>query len=129
MNAKLPAELLNAWNDREGPVILTTVDAVGTPNSIYAGIAHLTSDGRLAVTDNYFFKTKANIDARTKACLLFITKQGNAYQIKGTIDYHTIGPLYDEMLLWSDPKHPRKGVAVLNALEVFRGSEKVLYDI
>ncbi|MBN2035674.1 MAG: pyridoxamine 5'-phosphate oxidase family protein, partial [Chitinispirillaceae bacterium] len=73
MSFALPDEVLTAWNDRDGPVVLSTVDADGTPNSIYASIAHLTSDGRLAVTDNYFDKTKANIDARTSACLLFIT--------------------------------------------------------
>lgn len=124
MSSVLPDEVLAAWNDREGPVVLTTVDPAGTPNSIYAGIAHLTGDGRLAVCDNYFDKTKANIDAQTKACLLFITKQRKSYQVKGTIDYHTSGPLYEEMLSWSDPKHPRKGVAVLNPLEVYKGSKK-----
>ena len=125
MITRLPDEVLAAWDDRDGPIVLTTIDVNGTPNSIYAGITHLTSDGRLAVTDNYFFKTKANIDAQTKACLLFLTKNRKAYQIKGTIDYYATGPLYDEMLAWSDPKHPRKGVAVLNALEVYSGRNKI----
>ena len=126
MKSALPEEALSAWNNREGPVVLTTVDAAGMPNSIYASIAHLTSDGRLAVCDNYFEKTKANIDAATKACLLFITKRRKSYQIKGTIDYHTSGPLFDEMLTWADPKHPRKGIALLNALEVYNGKNKIV---
>jgi uncharacterized protein len=121
----LPQEVITAWNDREGPVVLTTVDAEGTPNSIYASIAHLTSDGCLAVCDNYFYKTKANIDAQTRACLLFITKDRMAYQIKGTIDYRISGPLYDEMLAWADPKYPRKGVALLTVSSVFRGKERL----
>ena len=121
----LPGEINDAWKEREGPVVLTTVDAGGTPNSIYASIAHLTSDGRLAVCDNYFDKTKENIDARTGACLLFITKNRKAYQIKGTIDYHASGPLYEEMLSWSDPRHPRKGVAVLNPESIYRGKDRL----
>jgi predicted pyridoxine 5'-phosphate oxidase superfamily flavin-nucleotide-binding protein len=121
----LPDEVLAAWNDRERTVVLTTVDAGGRPNSIYASIAHLTNDGRLAVCDNYFDKTKANIDARTGACLLFITKSRKSYQVKGTIDYHSGGPLYEEMLSWSDPKHPRKGVAVLNPESIYRGKDRI----
>lgn len=122
---QLPAEVLAAWRDREGPLVLTTVDVDGTPNSIYAGIAARTLDGRLAVTDNYFDKTKSNIDARTKACLLFITKSRKSYQIKGTIDYHAGGPIFEEMLSWSDPKHPRKGVAVMNPEAVYRGRDRL----
>lgn len=125
MLEQLPEEILAAWNDREGPVVLSTVDACGTPNSIYAGIAHLTTDGRLAVCDNYFNKTKKNIDAGTKACLLFLAKNRKSYQVKGTIDYHISGQLYDEMLSWSDPKHPRKGMAVLNVETIYRGKDKL----
>ncbi|MBN1129607.1 MAG: pyridoxamine 5'-phosphate oxidase family protein [Chitinispirillaceae bacterium] len=125
MTIPLPDEVLAAWKEREGPVVLVTVDDDHIPNAIYASIAHLMSDGRLAVTDNYFFKTKANIDAKTAACLLFITNDRKAYQIKGTIDYHTSGPLFEEMLAKSNPKYPRKGVALLNARKVFRGKDQI----
>jgi predicted pyridoxine 5'-phosphate oxidase superfamily flavin-nucleotide-binding protein len=125
MAAALPEEVQAAWKEREGPVVLVTISKEGIPNAIYASIAHLTGDNRLAVTDNYFFKTKENIDAGTKACLLFITKSRKAYQVKGTIDYFTGGPLFEEMRAWSDPKHPRKGVAVLNADAIYRGKDRL----
>jgi len=32
----LPEKVSKAWNDRKGPVILTTVDKNGIPNAIYA---------------------------------------------------------------------------------------------
>jgi hypothetical protein len=32
----LPEEVIKAWDEKSGPVILTTVDASGIPNSIYA---------------------------------------------------------------------------------------------
>ncbi|MBN1127495.1 MAG: pyridoxamine 5'-phosphate oxidase family protein [Chitinispirillaceae bacterium] len=126
MFKQLPEEVLAAWKEREGPVVLVTVDREQSPNAIYASIAHLMSDGRLAVADNYFDKTKANIDIGSKASLLFITKNRKAYQVKGTVDYRTSGPLHEEMLAWADPKHPRKGVAILNADTVFKGKEKLL---
>jgi hypothetical protein len=30
------------------------------------------------------------------------------------------------MLAWADPKHPRKGVAIVNTETVFKGKEKLL---
>ncbi|HLV31321.1 MAG TPA: pyridoxamine 5'-phosphate oxidase family protein, partial [Chitinispirillaceae bacterium] len=93
----LPIELMEAWEDREGPVVLTTTDSNGMPNSIYASIVNITNDGRIAVADNYFYKTKANIDSGSKVSVLFITKKHKSYQIKGTLEYHNDGRQYEEM--------------------------------
>ncbi|NLW30214.1 MAG: pyridoxamine 5'-phosphate oxidase family protein [Fibrobacter sp.] len=121
----LPIELMEAWEDREGPVVLTTTDSNAMPNSIYASIVNITNDGRIAVADNYFYKTKANIDSGSKASVLFITKKHKSYQVKGTLEYYSNGAQYEEMLTWADPKHPRKGVVILNATEVYSGREKL----
>ncbi|MBN1758044.1 MAG: pyridoxamine 5'-phosphate oxidase family protein [Chitinispirillaceae bacterium] len=126
MARQLPREVIDGWAEREGPVVVTTVDTAGIPNSIYASIVHLTDDGRVAVADNYFDKTAANISSGTPAVILFITGAKKAYQIKGSLEYHGSGPLYEEMLLWADPKHPRKGVALMNPDTVYHGSEKLL---
>jgi predicted pyridoxine 5'-phosphate oxidase superfamily flavin-nucleotide-binding protein len=126
MSTRLPNEVIAAWQDREGPVVLTTVNSDGVPNSIYASVVSMTADGRIAVADNYFDKTIANIRVGSKSGILFITKDHKSYQIKGGIEYCSKGPLYDEMLSWADPKHPRKGVAVLNTEEVYQGKDKLL---
>ncbi|MBN1308139.1 MAG: pyridoxamine 5'-phosphate oxidase family protein [Chitinispirillaceae bacterium] len=126
MSKKLPQEVISAWNDREGPLVATTVDAAGVPNSIYASIVNITADGRIAVADNYFNKTAANISHGGQAAILFITKGRKSYQIKGRFEYRSAGPLYEEMLTWADPKHPRKGVAVMNPEEAYCGSERLL---
>ena len=34
--ANLPESVSRAWEDRDGAVVLTTVDETGNPNSIYA---------------------------------------------------------------------------------------------
>jgi len=101
------------------------VDRRGMPNAIYAGMVNRMADGRLAVADNYFAKTKANIDAGTRASILFITKGHKSYQVKGSVEYQTAGPLYQEMLSWASPKHPRKGVVVVNTEEMYRGKDKL----
>jgi uncharacterized protein len=126
MVQRLPSEVVAGWSEREGPVVVTTVDAGGVPNSIYASIVHLSADGRISIADNYFDKTAENIAGGTPVAVLFITRNKKAYQIKGTFDYHTGGPLYQEMLEWADPKYPRKGVALLNPDTVYQGSEKLL---
>jgi uncharacterized protein len=125
MSLKLPDEVMHAWSNREGPLVLTTVDKNGFPNAIYASAVNLTSDGRIAVVDNYFTKTKSNIDYSCKVAVLFISKERKAYQLKGRIDYFDSGLIFNEMLSWADSKHPRKGVVVLNAEEIFKGKEKL----
>jgi predicted pyridoxine 5'-phosphate oxidase superfamily flavin-nucleotide-binding protein len=77
------------------------------------------------VADNYVDKTIANIRNGSKASILFIAKNRKSYQIKGAIEYHSEGPLYQEMLGWADPVHPRKGVAILNSEEVYQGKKRL----
>ena len=121
----LPEEVAKAWKEREGPLVLATVDARGLPNAIYASIVSRIADGRIAVADNYFDKTIANIRSGSKASILFITKNRKSYQIKGLVEYRREGPLYEDMLAWADPEHPRRGVAVLNPEEVYKGNERL----
>ena len=40
----LSGDILQAWEKREGPVVLTTVNAAGEPNSIYATCVGLFED-------------------------------------------------------------------------------------
>ncbi|MBN1574928.1 MAG: pyridoxamine 5'-phosphate oxidase family protein [Chitinispirillaceae bacterium] len=126
MIRQLPQEVVSAWKNREGPLVLTTVDDAGAPNSIYATIVHMTADGRISIADNYLHKTASNIKNGGTAAILFITISRKAYQIKGPLEYYNAGPLYEEMLTWADEKHPRKGVAIMNPEEVYCGSERLL---
>ena len=126
MSIKLPEEVTNAWKDREGPVVLTTVSKDGMPNAIYASIVNMVENGTIAVVDNYFNKTKQNIDSCSKVSVLFITKGHKSYQVKGSFEYHNRRGVYNEMLSWADPKHPRKGVVIVNAQEVYKGGERLV---
>lgn len=126
MTQQLPREVIDAWNERVDPLVVTTVDENGLPNSIYASIVHLTTDGRIAVADNYFDKTAENIGSGTPAVFLFITPRKKAYQIKGHLEYFKSGPQFDTMLEWADPKHPRRGVVLMNPESIYHGSRKLL---
>lgn len=121
----LPENVIQAWDDREGPVILTTVDKDGLPNSIYATCVGIFSEHKWVVADNYFQKTRANILSGSRGAILFMTKDGKAFQAKGTIEYHKNGEIYDHMKSWLDPKFPGHAAAVLKVEEVYSGAEKL----
>ena len=63
----------------------------------------------IVIADNYFAKTKKNILSGSKGSVLFITKDGTAYQAKGTIEYHREGEVFDDMKTWNPEKHPGHG--------------------
>ena len=124
--ATLPEKVSKAWEDREGPIILTTVNRDGIPNSIYATCVSIFSEDTVVVANNYFSKTLENILAGSKGTILFITKEGKSYQIKGSIEYHKEGSVYEDMKKWNPKKHPGHAAAALKVEEVYTGAEKLL---
>jgi len=77
------------------------------------------------VADNYFSKTRANILAGSLGSVLFITKDGQAYQIKGHLEYHTAGAIFDDMKQWNPPRHPGHAAVALNVEQVYSGSQRL----
>ncbi len=124
--ARIPEAASSAWEEREGPVVMSTVGSEGIPNTIYVSCVQKIADDRIVVADNKLHKTKANIHAGSRASLLYITKEKKAYQIKGSIDYQTEGPIYEDMKnRWLDKKYPGKGAVVISVDEVYSGAEKL----
>jgi len=123
--AVLPDGVMEAWDNRKGPAIFATVDGDGTPNVIYVGCCGRCGDDTLVVADNYFDKTRRNIQAGTKGAFLFMSGDGKAYQVKGSIEYHTEGPIFDEMKGWNPEKHPGLAATALKVEAVYAGAEKL----
>jgi hypothetical protein len=86
---------------------------------------NLHRDERVVVADNYFDKTRSNIKAGSKGAVLFITGDSKAYQLKGTLEYHTSGAVFDDMKDWNPSTHPGHGAAALVVDEVFSGAERI----
>ena len=124
--AALPEQVRKAWEDRKGPVIFSTVNEDGIPNAIYAGCGSKFSEDTIVVANNYFSKTLENILAGSKGSILFITKEGKSYQIKGSIEYHKEGSIFEDMKKWNPEKHPGHAAAALKVEEVYKGAEKLL---
>ena len=122
---KLPENVSKAWEQKEDAVVLTTVDENGIPNSIYATCVSKFDDETFVVADNYFNKTQKNILDGSKGSLLFITKDGKSYQLKGSFDYLTEGEVFDDMKKWNPKEHPGHAAAALKVEEVYKGGEKL----
>jgi len=122
---RIPEVVKEAWGKREGPAILATVDGSGMPNIIYVGAVGLYGDERLVIADNYFDKTRRNIKAGAKGAVLFMTSDKKAYQLKGSLEYHSAGPVFDDMKKWNPPQHPGHAAAALVVVEVYSGAQRV----
>ena len=123
--AVLPEEVKEAWKTREKAIIFNTVDKAGIPNSIYASCVKMIADDKIVVADNFFDKTRANILAGSPGSLLFITEDGKAFQIKGSIEYIKEGPIFDDMKEWVPSKLPGVAAAVLVCEKVFSGAKQL----
>jgi len=123
---QLPANVSEAWNSKNGPVVFSTVDEKGIPNAIYATCVSKYDENTILIADNYFHKTKKNIFSGSKGSVLFITKENNAFQLKGSIEYHTNGPLFDDMKKWNSEDLPGHAVAALKVDSVYSGSDRLV---
>jgi predicted pyridoxine 5'-phosphate oxidase superfamily flavin-nucleotide-binding protein len=118
--------LTQAWNDREEIAVFATVDTNRSPNAIYiTEVRHLPGEG-FVVADNYFHKTRANIQTGTRGAILFLTKGRKSFQVKGALSYHTSGTIFEFMQSWHDPKYPGVAATLLQVEEAYSGADKLL---
>jgi len=122
----LPEEVSKAWNERKGPAIFATVDGNGVPNVIYVTCVNKFSEDTIVIADNFFDKTRKNILAGSKGSILFITNEEKAFQVKGSIEYHKEGDIFEDMKKWNPKQHPGHAAAALKVEEAYSGSEKLL---
>jgi len=122
----IPEKVIEAWDNKSGPAIFTTVDKSGNPNSVYVTCLSRYDNSTFIIADNYFEKTRQNIFAGSRASLLFITGKGESLQLKGSVELFSSGEYFDDMKKWNPEKHPGRAAAVLTVDEAFAGSEKLL---
>lgn len=122
----LTNEVIQAWENRQEPIILTTVDKEGIPNAIYASCVSKYDDETLVVANNHFQKTRTNILSGCQVSLLFRTKDWKTYQIKGEVEYHTEGDIYDDMKDWNSPHRAGHAAAAIKVKQVYSGAKQLV---
>lgn len=125
----LPQAVIEALENRKGPVVFTTVAPDGTPNSAWVGCVDKCDEDGILLADNYFHKTRANILAGSKGSVLWITEDGTSYQVKGRIEYLKEGALYEQMrelVKGLSADLPGVAATVVRIEEAYSGAEKLL---
>lgn len=78
------------------------------------------------IANNYFSKNLKNIRTGSRGAVLFITKDGTSCQIKGSIEDHREGPVFDDIKTWNPKEHPGHSATAVKVEEVYAGAERPL---
>jgi hypothetical protein len=111
-------------------VVMGTASSTGVPNAVPIGIARSIDAETLVFVDNYFLKTRANLEENPRVSLTFWDmeeKEGvlvtrSAYQLKGTVKIEDSGPLYDKIrteVKAIRPELPARAIVLAKIEEIF----------
>ncbi len=120
------ASLKKAWEDREGPIVFTTVGNDGNPNNIYATNVNMYGDDKIVIANKYIDRSMKERLPDSTGSLVFVTNDKKLYLVKGNIHYEFGGKNYKFMKSWSEDRHPGHGAAVVDIEEVYENGEKVV---
>ncbi len=107
------------------PSILATASADGVPNISYLSHVEFVDDAHVAVSNQFFSKTAANLQANNQATLLLVDpRDGDQYRLNVTFDRSLdAGALFDAMaaqLSASSAQIGMQGVMRLRGVDLYR---------
>jgi len=105
--AIMSAEVQNLFKE-VSDVVFTTVSADGQPNSCVVGMKAVIDDETVYLSDQFFKKTLANVQANSKVAILF-WKGVEAYELHGTARYVNGGAEFEEQKAWVDAAFEQMG--------------------
>jgi hypothetical protein len=114
--ALLPEIVYNALQELKSPAVFSTTGKDGTPNACWVALFEFKSQDSLLINDSVF---------SSKGSILILTDKFKAYQIKGSLVYHTDGPLFDYMRAHVEEIHARVAAVELKVEEVWEGEKKL----
>ena len=99
-------------------VVFATADANGQPNASIVGIKFVIDDETVYLSDQFFKKTLANVQANEKVSIVFWEGQ-NAYQIHGTASYVNEGEQFAQLKSQADGIFAQMGLPIVAKGGVF----------
>ena len=108
--AVMPAEVQDLFK-KVSDVVFTTASADGQPNSCIVGMKAVIDDETVYLSDQFFKKTLANVQANPKVAIVF--RQGSeAYELYGTARYVNEGAEFEAQKAWVDAAFEGMGLPI-----------------
>ena len=123
--AKLPEAVRKAI-DKQDVFSIATCSSDGIPNVVYVSWLKVIDEDTVLIADNYFDKTHSNILSNPKIAFVVRDKDKGSFQVKGTIERLTDGPIFEEMQEWVRNDLPRVAAVVLHVEEVYNGVKRLI---
>ena len=108
--AKIPQEAQQVFNEVKCVVFLTAREDA-QPNGSIVGMKKIIDDETIYLSDQFFKKTFANVQANEKVAVVF-WGDGGAYQIYGTARYVSEGPEFEEQAAWVNAAFEQMGMPI-----------------
>lgn len=122
--AQLPDEVKKAISKQELFCVATS-SSKGIPNVAYIKYLKVIDDQTILIADNYLNKTRDNILSNGKIAFAVLDDKKGSFQIKGTAERLTKGPMFDEVQEWAVDTLPRVAAVVMKVEEIYNGAELI----
>ncbi len=86
--------------NKQRTFVFSTADKKGVPNAIPIGAVKLIDDETILASDQFLNKTLANMKENPVVAISFWDKF-EGYQIKGQVEIHTQGEMFEETTEWA----------------------------
>ncbi len=111
-------------------IAVATATKSGIPNVAPLGYLFFLNDETLILVDNFFLKTRKNMDENPMVAVSFwqmeekdgVLKVTDAYQVKGKVMIEESGPLYEKIkaeVKSRRPEHPVKAIVLMKVEEIY----------
>ena len=92
-------------------VVFSTASADGQPNSCIVGMKAVIDDETIYLSDQFFKKTLANVQANAKVAVVF-WKGTDAFELYGTARYVNEGAEFETQKAWVDAAFEQMGMPI-----------------
>ena len=92
-------------------VAFSTATTDGQPNTCIVGMKKIIDDETVYMSDQFFKKTLANLQANPKVAITF-WEGGKAYQLHGTATYINEGAQFEEQAAWVNAAFEGMGLPI-----------------
>ena len=104
----MPENVQKAFKEIDN-VVFVTAREDGQPNACIVGMKAVIDDETVYVSDQFFKKTLANVQANPKVSIVF-WKGMEAYEIYGTARYVSEGAEFEEQAAWVNAAFEKMGM-------------------